>query len=558
MRLLVAPRAGQASTTSSASPSAAGWMLRTPARRPGPRTDGAWRWPWTRRRLVPQTPPPGGPRSAAHDRCARRRRAAITHHSARSLEEAAELLGAAPGAARAVAGGTDLLGLIKDRVHERPPETLVDLKTIAGLDGIEERDGALSLGTLARLSELERRPLVRERYRALAQAAHAIASPQLRNMGTVGGNIAQEPRCWYYRAADDAFDCTRKGGRYCNAFTGDSRFHSIAGSMKVDTRPWTAACPGAVEIPEYMELLRAGDADGAARRLLARNPLPAVTGRVCPHTCEDECNRGSSTTQSRCATSSATWATACWTTLRCSVPPRRPVASQSRWWARARRSLGRLLPEASRARRHRVRAGRETGRHAALRHPGLPALTGDRGSRRRIPGDARRGASLRRGAGRGTTLDQLRADHDAVFLATGAWALPRIGLEGEDELPAGLDFLKGIAEGDRRAPGPRVLVIGGGSVAMDVAVSARRLGAEQVTVACLETCDEMPALLEEVEDALAEGIELEPSCGPARLFGVTSRSWAWSWCAARPCSTSSAASRPASMRATARRWRPTR
>ena len=237
--------------------------------------------PATADRAAPRTPAPQGTD-----------RAATAHLSARSLDEAAELLGAAPGAARAVAGGTDLLGLIKDRVHQSCPETLVDLKTIAGLDGIEERDGGLAIGSLARLSELERRPLVRERYRALAQAAHAIASPQLRNMGTVGGNIGQEPRCWYYRAPDDAFDCTRKGGRYCNAFTGDSRYHSIAGSMKVDTRPCTAACPGAVEIPEYMELLRAGDVDGAARRLLARNPLPAVTGRVCPHTCEDDCNRG--------------------------------------------------------------------------------------------------------------------------------------------------------------------------------------------------------------------------------------------------------------------------
>ena len=111
-------------------------------------------------------------------------------------------------------------------------------------------------------------------------------------MGTVGGNICQEPRCWYYRHPDNTFDCTRKGGRYCNAFTGDNRFHSIFGSMKVGTRPCTAACPGAVDIPEYMERLRAGDVDGAARLLLERNPLPAVTGRVCPHTCEDDCNRG--------------------------------------------------------------------------------------------------------------------------------------------------------------------------------------------------------------------------------------------------------------------------
>ena len=168
---------------------------------------------------------------------------APAHHSAKSLEEAAARLVEAAGSARAVAGGTDLVGILKDRVHNGSPETLVDLKTIPGLAAIEERDGALAIGSLARLSELERHPVVRERHRALAQAAQAIASPQLRNMGTVGGNIAQEPRCWYYRSPDDAFDCMRKGGRYCNALTGDSRHHSIAGSMKVETRPCTNACP---------------------------------------------------------------------------------------------------------------------------------------------------------------------------------------------------------------------------------------------------------------------------------------------------------------------------
>ena len=126
------------------------------------------------------------------------------------------------------------------------------------------------------------------------------------------------------------------------------------------------------------------------------------------------------------------------------------------------------------------------------------------------------GVELRTCLSLGQTLDigALRAEFDRVFIATGAWALPVIGLDGEEELGTGLDFLSAVAQGDRRVPGPRVLVIGGGSVAMDVAVTARRLGAPQVTVACLETCDEMPALPEEVEEALLEGIELVPSCGP--------------------------------------------
>ena len=448
------------------------------------------------------------------------RAAGFSHRGARSPAEAAELLGeASAGRARAIAGGTDLLGLIKDRVHASAPDTLIDLKTIAGLDGIEERAGGLAIGSLVRLRDLEREPLVRERYRALAQAAHAIASPQLRNMGTVGGNLAQEPRCWYYRAADDAFDCTRKGGRYCNAFTGDSRYHSIAGSMKVDTRPCTAACPGAVEIPEYMELLRAGDVDGAARRLLARNPLPAVTGRVCPHTCEDDCDRG---------------------LFDEAVSVREVerflgdrVLDDPELFGRPAPASGRSVAVVGagpaglaaayylRMRGHGVTVFERAAKPGGMLRYGIPAyrLAPEVVDRATEALEAL-GVELRCGIalGEDISLEELRADHDAVFVATGAWALPRIGLDGEDELPAGLRFLAGVAAGERRVPGPRVLVIGGGSVAMDVAVSARRLGAAQVTVACLETCDEMPALLEEVEEALAEGIELVPSCGPARLL----------------------------------------
>ena len=474
----------------------------------GPTTAAARPSPMLSRDGAPKT-------SAARATCT----AGFSHRSATSLTEAVALLVDAAGQARVVAGGTDLLGLIKDRVHAGTPETLIDLKTIAGLDDLKERDGVLSLGSLLRLSALECEPLVRERYRALAQAAHAIASPQLRNMGTVGGNISQEPRCWYYRAAEDAFHCARKGGRYCNAFTGDSRYHSIAGSMKVDTRPCTAACPGAVEIPEYMELLRAGDVDGAARRLLARNPLPAVTGRVCPHPCEDDCNRG--------LFDDAVSVREVERFLGDRVLDRpellgtpAPVSGRSVAVVGAG-PAGLAAAYYLRLRGHGVTVFERAEKPGGMLRYGIPAYrlapeVVDRaaGLLEALGIEFRCGSAL----GEGIGLEELRADHDAVFVATGAWALPRIGLDGEDELPAGLHFLTEVAEGERRVPGPRVLVIGGGSVAMDVAVSARRLGAGQVTVACLETCDEMPALLEEVEQALAEGIELVPSCGPARLL----------------------------------------
>jgi len=443
----------------------------------------------------------------------------FSHRTAGSVERAAELLAGAGDGARVIAGGTDLLGIVRDRVHRRSPDLLVDLKTAPGLSDIAERHDGLAIGSLVRLSDLERDPSVRERYPALAAAAHAVASPQVRNMGTVGGNICQEPRCWYYRAPENTFECTRKGGRYCNAFTGDSRYHSIAGSMQVGTRPCTVACPGGVEIPEYMELLRGGDVDGAARRLVARNPLPAVTGRVCPHACEDECNRG--------------------------------LFDEAVSVRDVERFLGDLVLErpellgsapAQSGKTVAVVGSGPAGLSAAhyLRLQGHDVTVFDRAEK---PGGMLRygipeyrlpqsvvertvalleaiGIEFRCGVALGETLtvEALRADFDRVFVAVGAWGLPRIGLEREDELLAGLDFLTAVAAGDRRVPGPRVVVIGGGSVAMDVAVTARRLGAERVTVACLESCDEMPALLEEVEEALAEGIELSPSCGPAQVL----------------------------------------
>jgi len=443
----------------------------------------------------------------------------FTYRRAESVAGALDALAQVGAGARAVAGGTDVYGLVKDRVHARQPEVVVDLKGVAGLDGVVERDGGLAVGSLVRLADLERDVLVRERFPALAEAAHAVASPQLRNMGTVGGNLCQEPRCWYYRAPEDTFDCTRKGGRYCNALTGDSRYHSIAGSMKVDTRPCSGACPGAVEIPEYMELLRAGAVDEAARRLLARNPMPAVTGRVCPHTCEEECNRGL-------------------------FDEAVSVRDVERYLGDHVLGHPQLLgePAAPTGRRVAVVGSGPAGLSAAyylrLRGHGVTLFEGadEAGGmlrygipEYRLPREVlARTVALIEGLGvevrtcmtLGQTLDigALRAEFDRVVVATGAWALPRIGLQGEDELGAGLMFLKAVAQGDRRVPGPRLLVIGGGSVAMDVAVTARRLGAEQVTVACLESCDEMPALLEEVEAALAEGIVLAPSCGPARVL----------------------------------------
>lgn len=142
-----------------------------------------------------------------------------------TIEDAVALGGSEKSAGLFIAGGTDLLGMIKDGTVA--PERLIDLKKIGGLDRIEIRPGqGLRLGALVRLAEIARHPEIREKWTVLAEAAGSAASPQLRNVGTLGGNLCQRPRCWYFRGA---FDCLRKGGGECFAVDGENRYHCVIG-----------------------------------------------------------------------------------------------------------------------------------------------------------------------------------------------------------------------------------------------------------------------------------------------------------------------------------------
>ena len=140
-----------------------------------------------------------------------------------TLAEAVKAL--ADGKGRAHAGGTDVLGCLRDRVFSTP--TIVSLTGIAALRGIDATvDGGLRIGALATVAEVAGHEAVRRGYGALAQAAASVASPQLRNQGTLGGNLCQKPRCWYYRGD---FHCLRKGGDVCFAAAGDNRYHCLFG-----------------------------------------------------------------------------------------------------------------------------------------------------------------------------------------------------------------------------------------------------------------------------------------------------------------------------------------
>ena len=138
-----------------------------------------------------------------------------------------DLWGALGEGCRPLAGGTDLLGLIKEGLIA--PERLVDVKHIPGLDGVHEAEDGLHVGALVRLSALQS-ALASGGPAGLAclrEALEVTASPQLRNMATLGGNLLQRPRCWYYRNA--LTHCLRKGGSRCYAFRGESKYHAILG-----------------------------------------------------------------------------------------------------------------------------------------------------------------------------------------------------------------------------------------------------------------------------------------------------------------------------------------
>ncbi|MBW7932924.1 MAG: FAD binding domain-containing protein [Gemmatimonadaceae bacterium] len=147
----------------------------------------------------------------------------FTHVQPTTIGQALREL-AAPGA-RVMAGGTDLLGVLHDRVATA--DKVVSLSALTELRGVTvQADGGLRIGPLTTLAEIAKDATIRERFAALAAAAAAAASPQLRNQGTIGGNLCQRPRCWYFRGD---FPCARKGGDTCFAKEGENQLHAIFG-----------------------------------------------------------------------------------------------------------------------------------------------------------------------------------------------------------------------------------------------------------------------------------------------------------------------------------------
>ena len=128
-------------------------------------------------------------------------------------------------APRPIAGGQDLLTTMKD--YTSRPTRIVNLKSIPGMNRITLNASGLTVGALVTLAELEEHGGVQKSFPGLAEAAHSIATPQIRNLGTVGGNLCQRPRCWYFRLEEVV--CLKKGGSECYAATGENKYNAIIG-----------------------------------------------------------------------------------------------------------------------------------------------------------------------------------------------------------------------------------------------------------------------------------------------------------------------------------------
>lgn len=138
------------------------------------------------------------------------------------------------------AGGVDLLDLMKDGISS--PQRVVNIRNIKDLDAISEQGQALQIGPLATLTQIEEHPVIQKKYTALSEAAGRAATPQIRNMATIGGNLVQRPRCWYFRSED--FHCRKKGGTRCFAQDGENDYHAI-----FDNRTCAIVHPSGLAVP---------------------------------------------------------------------------------------------------------------------------------------------------------------------------------------------------------------------------------------------------------------------------------------------------------------------
>ncbi|MFC1847068.1 FAD binding domain-containing protein [Chloroflexota bacterium] len=202
----------------------------------------------------------------------------FTHIDATTVDEAVDSLAEFGDSASVVAGGTDLFGELVHRSRPEQPEYVINLKPI-GLNSINQGASGLTIGALTPLHDIAFSSVVLSAYPALAQAARRVASWQIRNMGTIGGNICQHVRCMYFRSSWNKFNCIRKGGGLCYSMLGDNRFNSIFGGAggcvavsPSDTAPVLVAL-GATIVTSSRSIAAEDFFDGLTSTVLANDEI---------------------------------------------------------------------------------------------------------------------------------------------------------------------------------------------------------------------------------------------------------------------------------------------
>jgi NADPH-dependent glutamate synthase beta subunit-like oxidoreductase/CO/xanthine dehydrogenase FAD-binding subunit len=445
------------------------------------------------------------------------------HYNAESFDEASKKLKEKEKSV-VISGGTDLVNVLKEEILEEAPDNVINLKNIKGADYIKAEENCIRIGALAKLADISESQVILKKLPILSKAAASVATPIIRNAATIGGNICQSTACEHYRFSHNNGGrkiCYRKGGKECHALHEKNEFHhSVFGGMKIHNSPCTDNCPAGIDIPAYMERLRNDDLDGAAKIMMKKNPFASLTGRVCAHFCQETCNRNNDDES---------------------------VAIRN-----VERYLGDYILENSEKyyRNPNKNSGKKVaivgsgpaGLSAAyfLRKEGHNVVVYDRMEEAggmlqyaipayRLPKnyvkntvDALKnmGVEFLMNTEIGTDIspEKLEEGFDKVFYDTGAWKKPVIGIDGEELTVFGLDFLMEVKSWMEGKLGQDVLVVGGGNVAMDVASTAKRLGAADVTLVCVESEEEMPAGKSEINRCREEGIEIISSCGVSKVI----------------------------------------
>ena len=294
-----------------------------------------------------------------------------------------------------------------------------------------------------------------------------------------------------------------------------------------DTPPCAAACPAGIDVPGYVRLIAQGRPVEAYKLILEKVPFPGILGRVCMHPCETQCRRGEVNQPiaicalKRYAADRADGAFQVAAQVKANTGHKVAVIGAG--------PAGLSASFYLRKKGHEVTVFDSMPKPGGMMRYGIPFY--------RLPEDVLEkeidqilstGIKLEtnKTLGKDFTLEDLKTQgFEAMFIATGLQESRKITIEGSD-LPDvfwGVDFLRDVSEGKEVRLKKRVFVVGGGNVAVDVALTALRVGASEVTMACLESREEMPASQWEIEQALEEGVRLLPSWGPQRIIGENGR-----------------------------------